>query len=785
MSDNLPEFTGYNFTFAFGALILCSLTMLIAVRMVCRAAMVKGRSRQKRLLFSACIAGNGVWATHFVAMLGCANSLATTYQAPLTILSMFVAMGLFVPTWWSECRTPNRSLSPRTALLMTVAVGGMHYIGIAAMTGAAQESIPPFRIILSLAVGFVFFYAGTLLLRQQHGRRRSLAAIIWVLGVCSLHFMGMPHSSLAHQAMSGMPQHIASLSLAGMVGAGASIFLALASIFLLLEYQSAKRKIEDSTRARNFADAALEGLVVTTGSVILDANSAFWNLAGTKSKSTYQLKTFFPVLTAEDILQKLIKEETPREIQMIRHDGERIPVEIYARESSWRGKPRTILAIIDLRARKETEATIKELAITDMLTGIGNRSFFVASLTDFLQDKTRNNPVVVFLVDIDRFKNINETCGHAMGDKVLSHIAKRLQILVPQDAIMARIAGDEFAVACVLSPDDVTDFASYLALELKIPLPDGHDELPVSVSVGFAVSDDDMQDGGQLLHCSGIALLAAKQSGRGNVREYDSSFDSAIQDRIRLEREIQRGIERDEFFLEYQPIMSTHDRSLVGYEALVRWQHPERGRVPPDQFIGIAEECGLIAQLGEWVIRRACRDAASWQNGLNVSVNVSPIQFTTSDLPEVIKSALNDSGLISNRLSIEITESTFLIGNQIIDILKRLRALGVGIVMDDFGTGYSSLSHLRNFQFDKVKIDRSFIWDMIKRPHAAAIVDVILFLGRRLGVDIVAEGIETSEQLAYLQERSCSLVQGYFIGRPSQTIAEKPREEVLESPVPA
>ena len=184
-------------------------------------------------------------------------------------------------------------------------------------------------------------------------------------------------------------------------------------------------------------------------------------------------------------------------------------------------------------------------------------------------------------------------------------------------------------------------------------------------------------------------------------------------------------------------------------------------------------------------MRKACRDAAGWKNGLNISVNVSPIQFTTSDLPDVIKSALDDAGLEPHRLSIEITESTFLIGNQIIDILKRLRALGVGIVMDDFGTGYSSLSHIRDFQFDKVKIDRSFIWDIIKRPPSAAIVDAILSLGRGLGMDIVAEGIETAEQLAYLEQRSCSLVQGYFIGKPSQTIAEQPRTEVLESPVAA
>ncbi|NHN88764.1 bifunctional diguanylate cyclase/phosphodiesterase [Acetobacter conturbans] len=786
MSNLLPDLTGYDPVFVFGALLLCATTMLMAVRMVCRASMVRGQSRAKRLVFAAAVAGNGIWATHFVAMLDCKTNMAaamgTPYEMMLTALSVLVAGGLFLPSWWTECHARKLSRSPLTALLMTAAVGGMHYIGVAATQSHNLFPVPPARMLLSLTASFILFYIGSLVLRRQQGTKRALAALPWVLGVCTLHFIGMPDVIMAPERMA---PHAQDLSLAGMVGAGTSTFLGLAFVFVLLEYRAAKRKSEDNMRARSFADVALEGLVVTTGGMILDANSAFWKLTGASHHDAGHLKNCLPALATDEMVRVLVQEETPREMMLQKKNGEHVPVEVYARESAWRGKPRTILAIIDLRARKEAEAALQELAITDTLTGIGNRSFFVSSLSVLLQSSHQKGQVAVFLIDVDRFKNINETAGHAAGDAVLAHIARRIQTLAPPDAIMARIAGDEFAVAYVVAHRDVMEFALYMAQGLKIPVPDAQGELPVSVSVGFVVSDDEIRDGDALLHCSGMALLAAKQAGRGNVREYDSSFDSSIKHRIRMEREMQLALERNEFFLEYQPIMCTRDRKLTGYEALVRWQHPELGRVPPDQFIGIAEECGLITQLGEWVARRACLDAMEWGNALSVSVNVSPIQFATSDLPEIMSRILYETGLEAKRLSIEITENIFLQGSQNIEILRKLRALGIGIVMDDFGTGYSSLSYLQDFQFDKVKIDRSFIWGMLEKTHSAAIVNAILSLGHDLGIDIVAEGIETAEQLAYLEKRSCSLVQGYFIGRPCKTIAEAPRTEAMQVAVAA
>ncbi|MFT8718280.1 EAL domain-containing protein [Acetobacter sp.] len=783
MSDIVTQFLSQNPIFVIGALILCTTTTLIAVRMVCRAAMVGGQSRIKRLVFASAVAGNGIWATHFVAMLGCPDSMGTSYDLPLTTLSIVVACALFLPAWWTECRTRSHSRSPLTALLMTYAVGGMHYIGVAALEGRDFFPVPAPRMALSLGIGFLFFYIGCLTLRHQHGTKRALAALPWVLGVCLLHFIGMPPADMM---MRHIPDAHPDFSLAALVGLGTSTFLGLSTIFVLLEYRTAKRKSEDNMRARSFAEVALEGLVVTTGGMIVDANSAFWKLANASQRDARHLKNYFPTLATEDAVNVLVREEAPREMLLLqRKNNEPIPVEVYARENTWRGKKRTILAIIDLRARKEAEAALEELAVTDTLTGIGNRSFFVSSLTELLESRQPEEQVAVFLIDVDRFKNINESCGHTAGDKVLTKIAQRIRQLVPADALMARIAGDEFAIAYKVGHRNILELALYLAQELKIFVSDGQDDLPVSVSVGFVVSHEDVNDSDALLHCSGMALLAAKQAGRGNVREYDSSFDSTIRHRIRLEREIQIGLEREEFFLEYQPIMCTKERTLTGYEALVRWQHPERGRVPPDQFISVAEECGLIAQLGEWVARRACKDAVSWKHPLNVSINVSPIQFATSDLPAILSTILRETGLSPERLSIEITENIFLQGRQNLEILRSLREIGVGIVMDDFGTGYSSLSYLREFQFDKVKIDRSFIWDMLNESQSAAIVDAILSLGRGLGVDIVAEGIETAEQLAYLEQRSCSLVQGYFIGRPSQIIADQPRPEVCEMTIPA
>ncbi|GBQ24573.1 diguanylate cyclase [Acetobacter estunensis NRIC 0472] len=780
MPDLLRELAAHNPLFLAGATLLCAATMLISVRMICRAAMARRRSqRLTRLFLAAAVAANGVWATHFMAMLGRQSAVQTAYDLPLTLFSVIVACGFFLAAWWVEIRTKGGSRSPLTALLMTAAVGGMHYIGIAAITSDASTHVQPLRIGLSLGSGFLLFLLGTWLLREERGHRRAFAAVAWILGVVLLHFIGMPADHMT-AAMSHAAHRADSVSLAAMVMGGSGSFLGLALVFLLLEYRGVRHRNEENLRARHFADVAIEGLIITSGGAIVDANAAFWELVGAARPDVGLVRSRLPDLQTEDDVQALVRQEKPREMVMVRADGETIPVEVYGRHVSWQGKNRDVLAILDLRARKEAEMALQELAVRDMLTGIGNRAFFVSTLTDILEHGKRHGRyLAVFLVDVDRFKSINETCGHATGDAVLGAIARRLQLLVPQGAISARIAGDEFAVAFDVTERDAGEFAVYLAHQLRMPLPDHPDELPVSVSVGFVMSSDETPDGDTLLHRSGIALLAAKQAGRGNAREYDQSFDTSIRERIRMEREIRQALDREEFFLEYQPIMSTGDHCLTGYEALVRWQHPERGRVPPDQFIGVAEECGLIADLGEWVVRRACADAVSWKNGLGVSVNVSPVQFAMSDLPAVISAALGDSGLSPDRLSVEITENTLLQGRENVRILRQLREIGVGIVMDDFGTGYSSLSYLREFQFDRIKIDRSFIGDMLRERQSAGIVDLILSLGRVLGVDIVAEGIETADQLSYLEARACTLVQGYFIGRPSREIAPAPSAAAL------
>ncbi|NHO31943.1 bifunctional diguanylate cyclase/phosphodiesterase [Acetobacter fallax] len=781
MYDALPDLYDYNPGMIAGAAALCATSMLIVVRMVCRAAMVRGASRIKRLLLAAAVAGNGIWATHFLAMLGRNSAMDAVYAPGLTVLSAGVAFLIFFGAWWNERETPGRSFSPSTAFLMMMAVGGMHYIGISAMDDGALPDISAARVVTSLIFGFVLFYAGCLFLRRQHGPWRALATAPWVIGVCCLHFIGVPPGSHMHD-MAAEEMQAGSVSLAGMVAAGTATFLILALIWLGFEYRVGLNRRDDNMRARNFADAAIEGLVVTDGAQIIDANDAFRKLVSWSRYETGSLGVCLPELVSGDILRALIAEEKPREVWLITGDDQPVPVEIYARKATWKGRTRTVLAVVDLRARKEAEAALRAISFQDSLTGIGNRPYFVSKLTDFLRQKGRSPRIAAFLIDVDRFKNINETSGHAAGDAVLAHIAQGISGAVPEGAVTARIAGDEFAVAFPADGCDPSAFAAQLAQQLKMPLDDRNNSVPVSVSVGFAVSDRDTPDGEALLHRLGVALLAAKQAGRGSVREYDYNFDTSIQDRFRMEQEIRLALDRNEFFLEYQPIMCTRTHRLTGYEALVRWQHPERGRIPPDQFIGVAEECGLIAELGEWVVRRACADAACWSNGLSVSVNVSPLQFATSDLPAVITAAVRDAGLDPARLDIEITENTLLQqGRQNMEILRSLRNLGAGVVMDDFGTGYSSLSYLRDFQFDKVKIDRSFIRDMLQQPHSAAIVDAILSLGKGLGIDIVAEGIETSEQLAYLEKRCCTLVQGYFIGRPGREIAEAPSESVLES----
>ncbi len=432
------------------------------------------------------------------------------------------------------------------------------------------------------------------------------------------------------------------------------------------------------------------------------------------------------------------------------------------------GSPEYILTLIDdVTERKQTEKKIAHMALSDPLTDLPNRAAFNERLKASLAaGESDGTPFAVLCMDLDGFKNINDIYGHAVGDTLLCQIADRLRS-VAEGCFVARLGGDEFTMIAANRDKagllELTDrLLSGFVDDFEV---DGH-RLPQALSIGVARYPDDGTDAKTLLSNADAALYRAKAEGYGSVQFFKTEMATRLRERAALHVDLNAAIQREELHLHYQPQVKMTGQ-VRGFEALARWTSPTRGMVTPAEFIPIAEESSLVLVLGEWVLRAACREAASWAKPLNIAVNVSPIQFRHGDLPRLVHSILLETGLAPNRLELEITEGVLIDDfSRAVSILRRLKSLGVQIAMDDFGTGYSSLSYLRAFPFDKIKIDRSFISDLENNHQSTAIVRAVIGLGRSLGIPILAEGVETQAQHAFLTREGCSEVQGYFTGRP-------------------
>jgi len=439
-------------------------------------------------------------------------------------------------------------------------------------------------------------------------------------------------------------------------------------------------------------------------------------------------------------------------------------------------------AFEEVTARQTAEASAIEQAMHDPLTGLPNRELFerrvVAALTGAaLAEATRDGDAApddtgpaALLVDLDRFKAVNDTLGHPVGDALLRLVAKRLRSVLRPGDVVARLGGDEFAllVPPIPEPVDLAPLAKRIVDVLGRPyLIDGH-LVNIGASIGVAQAPRDGREHSQLLRSADLALYHAKASGRSTWSFFAPHMDARALARRALEIDLRKALALREFELHYQPQVDLETDSIVGFEALLRWRHPGRGLVSPADFVPLAEEIGLIVPLGEWVLREACHQAARWPDGMSVAVNVSPHQFAdTARLVGLVARSLASSGLPGRRLEIEITESVLLRHEQaVLEALHRLRAMDVRVAMDDFGTGYSSLSQLHSFPFDKIKIDRSFVKDRDDAAGQAAVIRAITALGASLGMSTIAEGVETSEQLARIRAEGCTSVQGYLFSQP-------------------
>jgi len=423
----------------------------------------------------------------------------------------------------------------------------------------------------------------------------------------------------------------------------------------------------------------------------------------------------------------------------------------------------------DVTEETRAQARVQYLSQHDALTGLPNRSRLRDYLEQNLASLRSGSTLTLLYIDLDRFKPVNDTLGHAAGDEVLIGVASRLRERTRDGDLVARLGGDEFVVVLhrMGEDNDIDRLCNRIIDALSAPFIYEDQQISIGASIGVALAPTDANQANELLRCADIALYQAKDAGRGTWRAYGREMDQRLHERLRREEELRVAITEQQLEVHYQPRYQSQGLYIIGAEALVRWDHPQRGMLLPEQFIPLAEETGLIIPLGRWVLRQACQQAARWPGDTVVSVNLSPLQLHDDRLLEEIAQALADNGLAGDRLELEVTESALLRETQnTLELLKRIKALGVRLAVDDFGTGYSSLTTLRHYPFDVIKIDNSFVAGIGQSIEDHSIVRALIELGRGLRMRVTAEGVETEEQLRLLTDDGCTEVQGFHMSHP-------------------
>jgi diguanylate cyclase (GGDEF)-like protein/PAS domain S-box-containing protein len=756
------------------AVTICALASYTAISLLHHVRRSTGRMRFIWLVVSAMTTGFGIWATHFIAMLAFAPGLPTAYHLGFTLLSLVAAVVL---TGIGLSVAITADIPGATWLggaVVGVGIATMHYLGMAAFEVEGRLVWDPILIEVSILCGVLFGAAA--LPVGLHGEKPAwtfCGALLMTGAICGLHFTAMGAVSIVPDptvefSRSSLP--VGWLATAVAIASFIIILLALAGV--AVDMRDRRRLELEAERMRGLANAAVEGLLVCKGRTIVTVNDNFANLVGASADALAGVE-FDRFVPAEGTRLKLA--ERPNQLiegEVHRADGTVAPVELILRPIDFDGTPHVAIAVRDLQAHKEAEQHIRFLAHYDALTGVPNRSSFNKKLDQEIQFAlTTGRRLAVLCLDLDRFKEVNDLFGHAAGDRMLQSVAARVSNELDDSQVLARLSGDEFAIIMpdLFHPMAAGRLAESILETLRLGNDNAETDASASTSIGIAVCPDDATDRQTLLSHADTALYRAKSEGRGTYRFFEAEMAAAVRERRMLEHDLRNAIARGQLSLVYQPQKNVVTGEVIGLEALLRWSHPTRGEVPPTEFIPIAEETGAILAIGEWVLRKACREAATWTRPLTVAVNVSAVQIYNANFPHMIHEVLFETELAPSRLELEITETALVRDlNRALATLRRIKVLGVHIAMDDFGTGYSSLSNLRAFPFDKIKIDGSFIKSVNADEQSAAIVRSVLGLGRALGFPVLAEGVETPAELEFLMRERCDEVQGYLLAIPDK-----------------
>ena len=759
---------------------ICFLTSIAAANLLQSARAAGGLSRLLWLLATGLVTGGGVWATQFVLVLAFKPGFDIQQPLSLAIVSLAVVTILATCGFAVAIFAGRRRVGMAGGALLGLGISAMHFIGMASLQMPAAISWTTSLVSISVVLSVLFAAASVEIAQQSDSPLRTTwSAGLLMIGVLSQHVVAMGAMDLVQLPEVAVGVNLlAPLTMSPAVAASVAALVAAGLISALLDRRNRRLAGERNMQLDVALNNMAQGLCMfgPTGGLQLWNESYLLTyriprdqqLAGCRADALFDIRRQVGTtitnllrhkLDLQDVLESRINSSLLTELE----DGRTIRVTY--RPISHGGWVETHE---DMTERKQTEAQIVYLASHDPVTSLPNRVAFNAHLAETLRAAAEQHAnFAVVRLNVDRFKDINDVFGQATGDAVLSALAQKLKQTC-QFGYLARPGGDEFTI--VTTSGSISHTADEICAQLSGIL--DHDLeidgeiIRVGVTVGVSVYPQDGTDAETLIANADAALYRAKSEERGTIRFFEAAMDQEIREKRVLQRDLVAALERGEFELYFQP-QATTDGEIFGFEILTRWHHPERGMVPPGIFIPIAEETGLIGAIDEWVLREACREAVTWDKPLAIAINLSPINFRRSDLPEMLMSVLLETGLKPDRLEIEITEGVLIedVGRAT-SILRRIKNMGVHIALDDFGTGYSSLSYLQAFPFDKIKIDQSFIAKLEVNTQSAAIIQAILSLGRSLKLPVIAEGVETDKQLAFLTHEACNEVQGYLIGRP-------------------
>ncbi|MGE8078880.1 EAL domain-containing protein [Peribacillus loiseleuriae] len=776
------------------SILLSIIDSFAALNLGIRINKARGFARYIWLFGGAFAMGMGIWSMHFIAMLAFHLSIPVTYNLIWVIISIIPAI---ISSGLALYIVNRPSLGTTSVILgsLFIATGivSMHYIGMEAMEMGASIEYNPFLWVLSVIIAFfaslvalyLLFYVSQNPKTPRIWWRKTGSALIMGIAISSMHYVGMSAAKFKpyHQHSLSGPTFNSTL-LAYSIGIGMLIILGFVFISMVVDHRFESQSIESERKFRSVIESANDAIILadSKGSII-SWNKGAQIIFGYEDKEVLgkKLQIIIPEQLREAHqlgMNRYLSTNKPRvigktvELQGLRKDGNEFPIELSV--ATWKEEGNIYFSSIirDITERKHAEEKINQMVYRDHLTGLPNRHLLNDRLTQALDQANENTHIIgIMFIDLDRFKFVNDTLGHAVGDHLLIEVAKRIQACVGKMDTVCRQGGDEFIVLLPnTTAEDVTKSAQKIVDLFSHTIVLNEHEMIVTPSIGIALYPSDGRDIETLIKNADTAMYRVKEQGKNSFQFYTPDMNEIVSKKMQLEIGLRKALKRDEFIIHYQPQVDVNSGDLIGVEALIRWQHPEWGTISPADFIPLAEETGLIIPIGDWVLYEACLQNKYWQNKgfppVRIAVNISSRQFQQSNLVEMVSKTLKKTGLDAKYLELELTESIIQDSKHAISTMHQLKEMGIHLSIDDFGTGYSSLSYLKTFPIDTLKIDQTFTTNIFTDLKDASLVDTIINMAHSLDLKVIAEGVETLEQLQFLQQRQCNEAQGYFFSRP-------------------